>query len=138
MLPPKILITDAVGLIGKLIIEQLGREPLYHRFSSTFSILAGYHSTEQLSLARQMRTDLSLVKPVLVDWADEKSYIHAISGVECVLLLTPLSSVKVAHISTWISAIRTSLSKRARSFHIVHIGLHYNVDDLSDRCLHEA
>jgi uncharacterized protein YbjT (DUF2867 family) len=138
MLPPKILVTDGVGLIGKLIIEQLSCEPLHHTFSSTFPILAGYHTIEQLSSARQIQADLSLVKPVLVDWADEKSYIDAIAGVERVLLLTPLSSEKVAHISTWISAMCTSLSKHARSLHIVHIGVHCNVDDPSDRCPHEA
>jgi hypothetical protein len=67
MLPPKILVTDKVGLISKLIIKQLSCEPLYHTFSSTFLILAGYYTIKQLSLARQIQADLSLVKPVLVD-----------------------------------------------------------------------
>jgi uncharacterized protein YbjT (DUF2867 family) len=116
----RILITDAVGLVGAYIIKALLSSSEFQ--SMQYYILAGYHSDTELNTARQSLISNDSIHPVLVDWANEKTYYSAVSQADAVLLLTPFTSKKVAQISAWMSA----LSQVENHVHIVHVGVHTN------------
>ncbi|KAK6540132.1 hypothetical protein TWF694_008954 [Orbilia ellipsospora] len=121
----KILITDAVGLVGAYIIDALlelpGLQPQSPEEPSSI-ILAGYHSPADLSIVRDKYQHQSVVVPTLVDWANETAYSDAVKNIDYILLLTPFTANKVEQINSWMSAISTASSNR--SIHIVHIGVH--------------
>jgi uncharacterized protein YbjT (DUF2867 family) len=73
----RILITDAVGLVGAYIIKALLSSSEFQ--STQYSIIAGYHSETELNTARPSVISNDSIHPVLVDWADEKTYYSAVS-----------------------------------------------------------
>lgn len=121
----KILITDAVGLVGAYIIQALLNStefsPSNQEHGAQYSILAGYHSQAELEAARKSPLMVTpSIKPVLVDWADTETYATAVGEADRVLLLTPFTSAKLAQIDAWLAAVASS----QRPIHIVHVGVH--------------
>jgi uncharacterized protein YbjT (DUF2867 family) len=132
----RILITDAVDLVGAYIIKALLSSS---EFQSTqdkvtkYSILVGYHSSAELDTARQSAVSNDVVHPVLVDWADEKTFNDVVKNADAVLLLTPFTSKKVAQISAWMTAIEQA----EKPMHIVHVGVHTD-ETITARPPHET
>src|SRR5689334_2031875 len=101
----KILVTDAVGLVGAFVIDALVHElDLAESRSRDHSIVAGYHSNSELSSA--LRSNRSPLKhPVLVDWDNNSTWRSSVRGVDSVLLLTRFTSRKQADVESWMSII---------------------------------
>jgi uncharacterized protein YbjT (DUF2867 family) len=122
----RILVTDAVGLVGAFIIRELLVDS--PNANLTVSILAGYHSLAQVEAANVSSVS-DQVKPILVDFDDENTYGEGVKEVDSILLLTPFTSAKAAQVSAWLRAISTNTGER--SIHIVYIGVHTNSTESS-------
>jgi uncharacterized protein YbjT (DUF2867 family) len=135
---PKILVTDAVGLVGAYIIQALLAEITtrdIQKPGTEYCLLAGYHTEAELQAAKKSAIYPDSVIPILVDWGNENTYHAAVKDVDAILLLTPFTSKKVDQIESWLKGISTA----TRSTHVVHVGIH-TADKVSsnDRPGHET
>jgi hypothetical protein len=126
---PRILVTDAVGLVGAYIIRALLEFPEFqvgHEGSTSSRaesvILAGYHSSAELEAARKENAVPGIIQPVLVDWAVEGPYSAAARSADAVLLLTPFTADKVNQTESWPAAIVTR--NHQKKVHVVQVGIH--------------
>jgi uncharacterized protein YbjT (DUF2867 family) len=116
----RILLTDAVGLIGAYTLNALLALPSLRTPTSTVAnphtILAGYHAPSELSSVPVPNPPIPgapEVKPVLVAWDDPATHAAALRGADAVLLLTRLSGNKVADVDGWMRAIEAEAALRA-------------------------
>jgi uncharacterized protein YbjT (DUF2867 family) len=115
----RILLTDAVGLIGAYTLNALLALPSLQSSNATASphtILAGYHAPGELASVPVPAPPVPgapTVEPVLVDWDDARTRRAALRGVDRVLLLTRLSATKAADVEAWMADIEAEVAARA-------------------------
>jgi uncharacterized protein YbjT (DUF2867 family) len=116
----RILLTDAVGLIGAYTLNALLALPSLRMPNTTstnpHTILAGYHAPGELASVPAPTLPAPgapTVEPVLVDWSDARTRRAALRGVDRVLLLTRLSGTKVADVEGWMRDVEGEVAARA-------------------------
>jgi uncharacterized protein YbjT (DUF2867 family) len=113
----RILLTDAVGLIGAYTLNALLALPSLRSPNATttnpYTILAGYHAPSELTAVPLPASPIPgapTVQPILVDWDDARTRRAALRGVDRVLLLTRLSGTKLADVAAWMDDIAAELA----------------------------
>lgn len=135
----RILLTDAEGLVGLYTLNEL---LIGLGDTNNSTILAGYHSNTTLQKAITSNEHKDLVQPVLIDWKDPATFVSPLIEVDCILLLTPFTSAKVANVGEWIGAVaeakQATKDPTVYHPHVVHVGVHCDTTDSRYRVPHES